>query len=478
MLFSSELATINPLARQTTGVFQKEIRVLIEDEPDDLIYDSGIEEEASDSLRRSPNYSEFEARKGPVKCIPLYQTVKKSRNGNISCHDDTKNSGGNYLDNENDNDLAQDEPLYHVLEGPGDDRSGTIPRETGDERAKATSYYQSLMPNYQSETREESLTDSSRHGRREELILSSTGLYQSLTPPTHDNILNNESNVTSDVGLHEEIGNEKETAEPSEGIYQPLLHRYQSHSDRKRSVTVIYEPLRRSPESRAPLVRCWSAPQGSLSQVPPVSLSSENGQGGTEPVYQAVLDEPRCPLNIDDPGSVFPHARRRSPRASPVAQRRTIDEPTYMAVHVRPSRQNRRTCRTEQEPRYSPSPCRKNPSPSNLQPPGSNTPPRGHRRNVSDGGHVLSAVVNSSGAESSSLPADSRHAPSALPRHLGHRRNRSDIGLCPIDRGHVSRRLTSTSDSGIPRRPSLGSLATEYPISASDPTHFRVHIGP
>ena len=197
--------------------------------------------------------------------------------------------------------------------------------------------------------------------------------------------------------------------------------------------------------------------------------------GWTEPVYQAVTDEQRCPLNLDDPSSSFPLTGRSSPWASPVAQRRTIYEPTYVAVHVRPSRQNRRTCHRQHEPRYSPTPCRK--SPSTLQLPASNSL-RGHRRNFSDGGRALSAIVNPSSTGSSG-PSVGPRPPSALPCHLGHRRNRSDVGLCPIDRSqeHLSRRLTSTSDGGIPRTPSLGSLVTEYPRSASDTTHCRVHIG-
>lgn len=458
----------------------------MEDEPDDLIYDSGIEEEVSDSLQRSPVHSGFEAKEGAVGCISLYQTVNKTKNSNISCQDDTKNAGRKSLDKTNDKDVtkAQEvEPLYHILEGPGGDCSDTTQGETGNERSKTASFYQSLMPNYQSVTDEKNLSRNTvgGHGLAEKLISSSTGLYQSLTPPNHDNVLNDESNVSSEAGVNEEARNEEEATEPSEGIYQPLLHKnhshLHSHSDRPRSVTGIYQPLSSSSESSVPFVRCWSAPQGSQSPNSPEPLTSANGQDDSEPVYQAVADdEQRCPLNLDDPSSSFPRTGRSSPWASPVAQRRTIHEPTYVAVHLRPSRQNRRACRSEHEPRYSPSPSRK--SPSNLQLPASNSL-RGHRRNFSDGGRALSAMVNPSGTGSSSPPVGSR-PPSALPRHLGHRRNRSDIGLCPIDRSreHLSRRLTSTSDGGIPRTPSLGSLVTEYPRSASDTTHCRVHIGP
>lgn len=371
------------------------------------------------------------------------------------------------------------EPFYHVLEGPGGDCSNTIQGEPGNEKAKTASFYQPLMLHV---TEQENLTKNidSGHARLEELISSNTGFYQSPTPPQHDNSLNDEFDLTSEDGLNEEAGNDNGVSKPSKAIYQPLLHRNHSHllshSDMPRSVTGIYQPLRRSPENTAPLVRSSSAPQGTLSHALPQSLTSRNTQGNTDPVYQAVADEERCPLNLDDPSCSFPPTARRSPLVSPVAQRRTINEPTYVAVQVRPSRQNRRTFHSENEPRYSPSPSRKNPS--TLQRPGSNAP-RGHRRNFSDGGRALSTMVNPSGAEDSSPPVGAR-PPSALPRHLGHRRNRSDIGLCPIDRSqeHLSRRLTSTSDGGIPRTPSLGSQVTEYPRSASDTTHCRVHIGP
>ncbi|KAL9956181.1 hypothetical protein ACROYT_G037625 [Oculina patagonica] len=474
-----EPAFVNTPRQQTTGIFQDEIRVLIEDEPDDLIYDSGIEEEVSDSLQRSPAHSGF---------AKPSQAVNKTKNRNISCQDDNKNTGGKYLDKTNDKDVtkAQEvEPLYHVLEGPGGDCSDTTQRETGNKRSKTSSFYQSLMPNYQSVADEKNLARNTvndhMHGLPERLISSSTGLYQSLIPPKHDNVLNDEPNVSSEAGVDEEARKEEEATEASKGIYQPLLHRNHSHllshSDRPRSITGIYQPLSTSSESSVPFVRCWSAPQGSRPQNPPEPLTSANGQDDSEPVYQAVADdEQRCPLNLDDPSSSFPRTGTSSPWASPVAQRRTIHEPTYVAVHVRPSRQNRRACHSEHEPRYSPSPCRK--SPSNLQLPASFSP-RGHRRNFSDGGRALSAIVNPSGTGSSSPPVGPR-PPSALPRHLGHRRNRSDIGLCPIDRSreHLSRRLTSTSDGGIPRTPSLGSLVTENPRSASDTTHWRVHIGP
>ena len=313
------------------------------------------------------------------------------------------------------------------------------------------------------------------NGRREELSSSNTRFYQSLIPPQHDNLL------TSEVGLDEKVGNDNQASKPSRANYQPLLHKNHSHllskSCRPRAVTGIYQPLKQSHDNAVPLVRSSSASQGTLSQALPQSLTSRDEQGNTDPVYQAVADEERCPLNLDDPSSSFPPTGRRSLLVSPVAQRRTINEPTYMAVQVSPPRQNRRMSNSQNEPRYSPSPCRKNPS--TLQRPGANTP-RGHRRNRSEGGRTLSAMVYPSVGAGTSPPVGER-PPSTLPRHLGHRRNRSDIGLCPIDRSQeqLSRSMTSTSDSRIPRTPSLGSSGTQgYPRSASDGTHCRVHIGP
>lgn len=447
---------------------QDEIRVLIEDEPDDLIYDSGIEEEA-DSFQRSPDHSGF-------------KSVNKVINGNTFCQDENKTSVGKSLDRTNDGDVTKvqaAEPLYHVLEGFPGDCSGTIQEETGNEKPKTENFYQTLMPNYQGEPEESNFARNTNGGHDLELLPSRIGLYQSLTPPNHE-VLNNEHNVNTESDVNGEAEGKKKATETGEGIYQPLLHKNQSHlhshNDRPRSVTGIYQPLRSSREREAPIVRCSSAPQGSLSQITPRSRISVNGQDDTEPFYQTVTDEQRCPLNLEDPSGSFPRTERSSPRASPLTQRRTIHEPTYEAVHWRTSTRNRRACHSEHEPRYSPSPCWHNPA--TLQLPVSNYP-RGHRRNLSDGSRALPAMVNSSSTGSSRPPFGSR-PPSALPRHLGHRRNRSDIGLCPIDgsQEHLSRRLTSTSDGGIPRTPSLGSLVTQYPRSASDTTHCRVHIGP
>ena len=428
------------------------------------MYDSGIEEECSESLRRSPEQSGFETEGRPPE--------------NIS--DGTRNSRKKVLGENsgmNETSVQGDEPLYQVLEGPADGCSGNSERETGieDERAKSASFYQSLRRNHQNSTNDGNLITNvdTEDSSPDEMTSSSAGVYEPLSPPK-------QVNKSSEIGSNKVIDNEKEAAGSSQGIYQPLLNRHQSrllsNIDRPRSVTGIYQPLTPSPGRGGPFIRCWSAPQGTLSQVPPQPLSSVSRQGESDPVYQIVDDEQRCPLNLDDPASVFPRSPRRSPRASPVAQRRTIHEPTYVTVHMRPSRQNRRLCNSEHEPRYTPPPCRKS-SPT-LHPPGSNTR-RGHRRNFSDGGRALSAILNSANAESPSPPVERRPLV-VLPRHLGHRRNRSDIGLCPIDRSqeHPSRRLTSASDSGIPRRPSLGSLSTEYQRSASDTTHCRVHIGP
>lgn len=370
------------------------------------------------------------------------------------------------------------EPFYHVLEGPGDDNSDIFQENPGNDKEKTADFYQPLiLP----ATEEENLTKNvdNGHGWLEGLSSSNCGYYQSLTPPQYDNVWNDKSDLTSEVGLNEKADNENEGIEPSKANYQPLLHRNHSHllshSVRPRAVTGTYQPLRGSPKNTVPLARSSSAPQSTLSHVLPQALTSRKD---TEPVYQAVADEERCPLNLDDPSCSFSTTGRHLPLVSLVAQRTTINEPTYVAVQVRPSRQNRRTFKNQNEPRYSPSPCRKNLS--TLQCPDSSAS-RGHRRNRSEGGRALSALVNPSGGASSSPPVDGVSPTSALPSHLGHRRNRSDIGLCPIDRSQeqLSRRLTSTSDSGIPRTPSHGSLGThEYPRSTSDTTHCRVDIGP
>ena len=480
--FSLEQANTSTSRRQTTGIFEDEIRVLIENEPDDLTYDSGIEEEASDGLRRSPCHADFEVSEEIVECIPLYQAVQKSKNGNISCQNDTKNVRDKSVDKNVDEDLTKApevEPFYHVLEGPGNDCNDTQAKP-GNGKAKTASFYQPLLLPVTEQGNLAKHVDTG-HGQQEELLSSNTGFYQSLTPPQHDNLLNDKLDLTSEVDVSEKVGNDNEASKPSKANYQPLLHRTRphllSHSDRPRAVTGIYQPLIGSPENTVPLTRSSSAPQGTLWHALSQSLTSRNEQGNTDPVYQAVADEERCPLSLDYPSSSFSPTGRCSLIVSPEAQRRTINEPTYIAVQVSPPRQNRRTFSSENESRYSPSPCRKNPS--TLQRSGSNAPV-GHRRNRSEGGRTLCAMVNPSGGAGSSPPVGAR-PPRALPHHLGHRRNRSDIGLCPIDRSqeHLSRRLTSTSDSGIPRAPSLGSSVTqEYPRSAIDTTHCRIHIGP
>ena len=482
MYSSLEFATTNTVRRQTTGEFHDEIRVHIEND-DDLTYDSGIEEEASDGLRRSPYHTGFKTSEEIVEWVPLYQTVKKSKNGNLSCQNDITNVTKESADKTVDEHVTQapgNEPFYHVLEGPGDDCSDIFQEKPGNDKAKTAHFYQPLiLP----ATEEENLPKNvdNGHGWLEGLSASNSGFYQSLTPPQYDNVWSDKSDLTSEVGLNEMADNENETIEPSTANYQPLLHRNHSHllsrSVRPRAVTGTYQPLRGSPKNTVPLARSSSAPQSTLSHVVPQSFTSKNEQGNTEPVYQAVANEERCPLNLDDPSCSFSPTGRHFPLVSPVAQRRTINEPTYVAVQMRPPRQNRRTFKNQNEPRYSPSPCRKNLS--TLQRPDSSAS-RGHQRNRSEGGRALSAMVNPSGGASSSPPVGVRPT-SALPRHLGHRRNRSDIGLCPIDRSQeqLSRRLTSTSDSGIPRTPSLGSLGTyEYPRSTSDTTHCRVDIGP
>lgn len=395
--------------------------------------------------------------------------MEKSKNGDISCRNEAKSIREKSVDKTVDEDLTQAsriEPFYYVLEGPGDDCSDTVQAKPGNGKGKRASFYQPLMLPV---TEQENLTknEDTGHGRREELLSLNNRFYQSLGAPQHDNFLNDEFHLTSE---------DNEASKPSKANYQPLLHRNHSHllahSDRPRSVPGFYQPLRGIPKNTVPLIRSSSAPHAL-----PKSFTSRNEQGNTDPVYQAVADEERCPLNLNDSSSSFPSTGQRSSLVSPVAQTRTLNEPTYVAVQVSPPRQSRRTFNSEDEPRYSPSPCRKNLS--TLQRPGANVP-RGHRRNRSEGGRTLSIIVNPSGGVGSSPPVGAR-TPSAVPRHPGHRRNRSDIGLCPIDHSQeqLSRRLTSTSDSGIPRAPSLGSSGTqEFPRSASDTTHCRVHIGP
>lgn len=88
---------------------------------------------------------------------------------------------------------------------------------------------------------------------------------------------------------------------------------------------------------------------------------------------------------------------------------------------------------------------------------------------------TLLPVVNASGTEATSP------SPSAFSRRFGHRRNMSDIGLCPIDqrRESVSWRLTSISDRGLPRTLSRGSFELgEHSRSTSDTTCCTVHLGP
>lgn len=386
------------------------------------------------------------------------------------------------LDKSNDNVLAEGqvaEPLYHVLEEPGENRGHPTQAETGDNRVKTAGFYQPLMKCFQGTNDKENGTENkhSARGCLEELVSSSTGQYHSLTRPNHDNVLKDASKLTPEGDLNQTVSDRREST------YQPLILNSESQShlllnnERPRSITGIYQPLRKSPDNKVPIVRCWSAPQqASTSRVPPEPIMPD---AESEHLYQTVEDEERCPLNLDDPGSSFPPTRRRTPRATPLAQRRTLHEPLYIAVQVTPSRSNRRTRHSEQEPRYSPLPSRKNTSA--LQP-----LTRGHRRNFSDGGRAFPLMVNTSDAQRPISSAE-RSPPTTLPRHLGHRRNRSDIGLCPIDRSQenqtiedsLSRRLTAISDSGVPRTPSLGALDSgEHVRSSSDTTHCRVHIGP
>ena len=375
--------------------------------------------------------------------------------------------------------LAQvGEPFYHVLEGPGDECNSLRHTVDENERVESASIYQPLSISRQNFSKQGILVDNA--DAEDETILSSSGIYQPLTP-SKQVILDDKTKVTSHGGLDKIIDhNNTKAAGSSTAMYQPLLDRHKARSrsniDRPRSVSGIYHHLTPSPEREGRHKRSWTAPQDILLQDLPKTSRSENRQGETDPVYQTVVDKQRCPLNIDDPASVSPRSPRHSPRPSPHEQRRTIHEPTYMAVHVRPSRQNRRPCNSEHEPRYTPPPCRKNRSP--VHPSVSNAR-AGHRRISSDSGRALSAMLNPDNTDTSG-PPDNRSSLSVLPRHLGHRRNRSDIGLCPIDQSHehASRRQTSGSDGGIPRTSSMRSLVTEFQRSASDTTHCRVHIGP
>ncbi|PFX28628.1 hypothetical protein AWC38_SpisGene6636 [Stylophora pistillata] len=441
-------------SRQTTRTFQDQIRVLIENELDELVYDSGIEEESSKSLRRSPSQFGLEPDRGSSECIP----------------DRTLSLNETSL-------VQEGEPFYHVLEGPGTECS-TL-RDTGNEneRVKSASIYQPLRINHQNSPQQGILVDDT--DTEDETILSSSGIYQPLTP-SKQVMLDDESKVSSQGGLDEIIDHETKASGSPKAMYQPLLDRHKarllSNTDRPRSVTRIYHPLTASPESEGCPKRRCTAPQDTLLQVLPQTPKSEIRQGETDPIDQTVADEQRCPLNMDEPSSVSPRSPRHSPRPSSQEQRRTIHEPTYVTVNVRPSRQNRRLCNSEHDPRYTPPPCRKNPFP--IHPSVSNAPV-GHQRISSDGGRALSAILHHVNADNSSPPGGRRPL-SVLPRHLGHRRNKSDIGLCPVDQRqkHTSRQLTSGSGGGIPRTSSMGSLVTEDQRSASDTTHCRVHIGP
>ena len=98
-------------------------------------------------------------------------------------------------------------------------------------------------------------------------------------------------------------------------------------------------------------MRCWSAPQKRPTKVNPTFSKPGNQQGGAEPIYQAVHEDERCPLNIDDPGGSLSPGRRCTSQASPLAPRRTVQEPLYVAVQIQSCRSNRRMCQSEHESR-------------------------------------------------------------------------------------------------------------------------------
>ena len=106
--------------------------------------------------------------------------------------------------------------------------------------------------------------------------------------------------------------------------------------------------------------------------------------------------------------------------------------------------------------------------------------------NVSHRGETSANETKGTGAISNpptegTSPPVKRPRESQLARHIGQRRNRSDIGIGTVElgQGNGSRRMTSISDSGLPQTPSLGSPETsEFSRSATDATHCRVYIGP
>lgn len=420
-MFISELESIPPPIQQTDVVLRdhswqgsepEQALVFNKQDLHDL-NDSGKEEEASYSPRKFAN----ENTQGELKSVHLYAVVKKSSvdrsNANITPEGQAT------------------EPFYYILEGPGNDSKTS--GENGDERIKTASFYQSLMQCKQDIPKDKNATSNQEnvHGFTDGHDMSRNSIYQSLSPPKGDNVSNEKLNLTED-----ESHVVKNVQKESKGFYEPLLNRSEGpsrlhlYSDRPRSVSGVYQPLRSNSDNIEPLVRRFSAPeQENPRNVHPMRLRPGNEEGLSEPIYHTVDDDDksdRCPLSLDDPGSPFPSSGRRTPQGSLSAQQRTIHEPLYIAVQVTPTR-SRRTFSSKQEQRYSPSPVRKNIA--TLKPTF-----RGHRRNFSDVGRAFPITVSNMGADGRSPPAvPERRATNPLPLRLGHRRNRSDAGLCPID---------------------------------------------
>ena len=420
-MFISELESIPPPLQHTDivlcddswqGSEPQQALVFNEQDLDDL-NDSGIEEEASYGPRKFAN----ENTQSGLKPVPLYAVVKKSSVDRSNANVTTEGQAT--------------EPFYHILEGPGNDSEAS--EENWEEQIKTARFYQSLMQCKQDipEGKNETSNQENMHGLTEGHVMSRNSIYQSLSPPKRDNVSNEKLDLTED-----ESNRVKNVQKGSTGFYQPLLNRSEGrsrlhlHSDRPRSVSGVYQPLRSDSDNIEPLVRCFSAPtQENPGNVHPMRPRSGNEEGLSEPIYHTVDDDDdsdRCPLNLDVPGSSFPSSGRRTSQGSLTAQQRTIHEPLYIAVQVTPT-QSRRTFNGKQEPRYSPSPVRKNAA--TLKPTS-----RGHRKNFSDVGRAFPITVVSMGADGRSPPTVHDRCPTnPLPLRLGHRRNRSDAGLCPID---------------------------------------------
>lgn len=155
--------------------------------------DSIIEEETSDKLLKLGEETETEVN----EAIALHSTSKEDINENRSCLD------GNRAQDKHQSNVfieTQAEPLYHVLEEPGEHHDELFPGGNGDDRVKTASFYQSLRRGYHETTEYQNGARSGdfEQGCLEDMISSSSVLYQSLTSPNHNNVLTNMSNLTSD----------------------------------------------------------------------------------------------------------------------------------------------------------------------------------------------------------------------------------------------------------------------------------------